>query len=167
MKNEIVSVAKKPLPQQFQKISKLVKLMDSAFTVPFTNIKFGLDPIIGMFPIVGDLLDYGISAFLLVGMVRNGASGKAVMKMIGNITLDGIVGAIPFLGRFFDVFYKANRKNLALAVEHFEEGKHQGSATPYVVAILGVLTLIFVGLAFISFYLFQFLWHWLNAPTAF
>ena len=82
MKNEIVSVAKKPLPQQFQKISKLVKLMDSAFTVPFTNIKFGLDPIIGMFPIVGDLLDYGISAFLLVGMVRNGASGKAVMKMM-------------------------------------------------------------------------------------
>ncbi len=167
MENQIFSDANKPLPQQFQKISKLVKLMDSAFTIPFTNIKFGLDPIIGLFPIVGDLLDYGISAFLLIGMVRNGASGKAVLKMIGNITLDGIVGAIPFLGRFFDVFYKANRRNLAIAVEHFEEGKHQGSAKPYIFAILGVLTLIFIGLAFLSFYVFQFLWNWLNAPTAF
>ncbi len=167
MESATISTYKKPLPPQLVKISKLVKLMDTAFTIPFTNIKFGLDPIIGLFPIVGDLLDYGISAFLLIGMVRNGASGKAVLKMIGNITLDGIVGAIPFLGRFFDVFYKANRRNLAIAVEHFEEGKHQGSALPYLIPILILLAIVVFGIAVATFFAIKFIFAWLaTTPLA-
>ena len=128
MEPTVISNYKKPLPPQLVKISKLVKLMDTAFTIPFTNIKFGLDPIIGLFPIIGPIIDYGISAYLLLGMLKNGASGKVVMKMLGNITVDGLVGAIPILGFF---------------------------------------TLFFVGLAFLSFYVFQYLWHWLSAPTVF
>ncbi|MFN8284856.1 MAG: DUF4112 domain-containing protein [Chitinophagales bacterium] len=157
------TIDKKPLPVQFQKISKLVTLMDTAFRIPGTKIKFGLDPVIGLFPIVGDLIDYSISAYLLIAMLRNGASGKAVMKMLGNITLDGIIGLVPIFGRFFDVFYKANRRNLILAVEHFEEGKHQGSAKPYIIAVLGVLALIFILLGVLSVYILKYAWHYLNA----
>ena len=167
MEPTVISNYKKPLPPQLVKISKLVKLMDTAFTIPFTNIKFGLDPIIGLFPIIGPIIDYGISAYLLLGLLKNGASGKVVMKMLGNITVDGLVGAIPILGKLIDVFYKANRRNLVLAVEHFEEGKHDGSAKPYIIAFLSFFTLFFVGLAFLSFYVFQYLWHWLNAPSVF
>lgn len=163
MSNEQTSVYKKPLPPQFQKISKLVKLMDSAFRIPGTKITFGLDPIIGLFPIAGDLIDYCISAYLLIAMVRNGASGKAVLKMLANITIDGLVGLVPFFGRIFDVFHKANHKNLVLAVEHFEEGKHQGSATPYIIAILGVLALIFGVLGVLSYYVLHFIWQFLIA----
>ena len=79
MEPTVISNYKKPLPPQLVKISKLVKLMDTAFTIPFTNIKFGLDPIIGLFPIIGRIIDYGISAYLLLGMLKNGASGKVVM----------------------------------------------------------------------------------------
>ncbi|MCC6582099.1 MAG: DUF4112 domain-containing protein, partial [Chitinophagales bacterium] len=91
-----------------------------------------------------------------IAMVRNGASGKSVAKMILNITIDGVVGLVPFVGRFFDVFYKANRRNLILAVEHFEEGKHQGSAWPIVLPILLVLALIFITLSILTFFIIKY-----------
>lgn len=152
----------KSIPPSLQKIAQVVKLMDSQFRIPGTTITFGLDPIIGLIPGLGDLADYAISAFLLVSMVRNGASGRSVAKMIVNITIDGLVGLIPLLGRFFDVFYKANRRNLVLAIEHFDEGKHQGSAWPVVLPILGVLTLIFVALGVMAFYVVKYFFLFLG-----
>ena len=145
----------KQIPPQFQRIARLTKLMDSQFRIPGTSITFGIDPIIGLIPGFGDLIDYGISAYLLLAMVQNGASGRSVAKMILNITVDGIVGLIPFAGRFFDVFYKANRRNLLLAIEHFEEGKHQGSAWPVIWPVLAVLLLIFGMLSLMTFYIFK------------
>ncbi|MFN8294761.1 MAG: DUF4112 domain-containing protein [Chitinophagales bacterium] len=154
--NENTEIEGKPIPPQLQRIARLTKLMDSQFRIPGTSITFGIDPIIGLIPGLGDVLDYAISAYLLVAMVQNGASGKSVAKMILNITIDGIVGLIPFFGRFFDIFYKANRRNLILAIEHFEEGKHQGSAWPIVLPILGVLFLIFILLSVLAFYVLKY-----------
>ncbi len=132
--------------------------MDSQFKIPGTKITFGIDPIIGLVPWIGDLIDYCISAYLMVAMIRNGASGKVVAKMLRNITVDGLVGLIPFLGRIFDIFYKANRRNLILAVEHFEEGKHQGSAWPIVLPILGFLVVLFMLIAVLGYYVLKFLY---------
>jgi hypothetical protein len=129
--------------------------MDSQFRIPGTKFTFGLDPIIGLIPGLGDLIDYGISAYLMVAMIRNGASGRAVAKMLINITIDGLVGVIPFLGRFFDIFFKANRRNLVLAIEHFEVGKHKGSAWPIVLPILMVLALVFIIIAVLAFYILK------------
>lgn len=153
---EDTEIKGKPIPLQLQKVARLTKLMDSQFRVPGTNITFGIDPIIGLIPGLGSVVDYIISAYLLVSMVRNGASGRVVSKMILNISIDGIVGAIPVLGNIFDFFYKANRKNLILAVEHFEEGKHQGSAWPIVLPILGVLTLIFGILGVLAYFILKY-----------
>ena len=145
----------KEIPASLQQIAKLVKLMDSQFRIPGTKFTFGLDPIIGLIPGLGDLIDYGISAYLMVAMIRNGASGRAVAKMLINITIDGLVGVIPFLGRFFDIFFKANRRNLVLAIEHFEVGKHKGSAWPIVLPILMVLTVVFIIIAVLAFYILK------------
>ncbi|HQG38582.1 MAG TPA: DUF4112 domain-containing protein [Chitinophagales bacterium] len=145
----------KEIPASLQQIAKLVKLMDSQFRIPGTKFTFGLDPIIGLIPGLGDLIDYGISAYLMVAMIRNGASGRAVAKMLINITIDGLVGVIPFLGRFFDIFFKANRRNLVLAIEHFEVGKHKGSAWPIVLPILMVLALVFIIIAVLAFYILK------------
>lgn len=142
----------KPIPPQLQRIARLTKLMDSQFRIPGTSITFGIDPIIGLIPGLGSIVDYVISAYLLVSMVQNGASGRVVSKMILNISIDGIVGAIPGLGNIFDFFYKANRKNLVLAVEHFEEGKHQGSAWPVVLPIIGVFMFLLILLSVLAFY---------------
>ena len=145
----------KEIPASLQQIAKVVKLMDSQFRIPGTKFTFGLDPIIGLIPGLGDLIDYGISAYLMVAMIRNGASGRAVAKMLINITIDGLVGVIPFLGRFFDIFFKANRRNLVSAIEHFEVGKHKGSAWPIVLPILMVLALVFIIIAVLAFYILK------------
>lgn len=145
-----------------QHISRLVALMDDAFRIPGTKLTFGLDPIIGLVPGLGDIIDYLISAFLLIAMLNNGASSKVVAKMILNISIDGLVGLIPFLGRFFDVFYKANRRNLVLAMEHYEEGKHQGSAWAVIVPVLLALLLFLVLLSVLSFYILKWSWMFLQ-----
>ena len=164
---EINKIEGKIIPPQLQKIAKIAKLMDSQFKIPGTNFSFGIDPLIGLIPGLGSLVDYVISAYLVIAMVRNGASGRAVSKMILNISIDGIVGAIPVLGNVFDFFFKANRKNLILAVEHFEEGKHQGSAWQIVLPILAVFTIIFVIFAVIAFYIVKYLMFFINGNFAF
>ncbi|MDB5227495.1 MAG: hypothetical protein JWN78_1688 [Bacteroidota bacterium] len=153
----------KPVPPQLQNVARFVKLMDSQFQIPGTKISFGLDPLIGLIPGLGDLIDYAISALLLIAMVRNGADGKVVARMILNISIDGIVGLIPVLGRFFDFFYKANRKNLVLATEHFGEGRHRGSATSVVVLVLSILTGIFILLAVLSYFAIKWVWMFLHS----
>src|SRR4051812_5653122 len=123
------------IPPQLKRIARFVKLMDSEFRIPGTRLTFGLDPLIGLVPILGDLIDYGISALLLIAMVQNGASGQAIAKMILNITIDGVIGLVPVAGRIFDVFYKANDKNLKLAVSHFGEGKYKRGAGAVIIPL--------------------------------
>ena len=77
-------------------------------------------------------------------MIKKGASGKALSLMILNILLDATIGAIPILGDLFDLFFKANRRNLDLFQAHFEEGKHQGSAWPLILTMLIVFLILIV-----------------------
>lgn len=161
------TINRKPIPPQLQKLAKLAKLMDSQFRIPGTSITFGIDPILDLIPGLGTIVDYGISAYLMIALWKNGASGKLVMKMFYNITIDAVVGAIPVLGNIFDVFYKANRKNVVLAIEHFEEGKHQGSALPYLIPILILLAIVVFGIAVATFFAIKFIFAWLaTTPLA-
>lgn len=164
---ENTQIQGRTIPPQLQRIAKLTKLMDSQFTIPGTDYTFGLDPIIGLIPGFGIVLDYAISAYLMIAMIQNGASGRVVSKMFLNISIDGLVGAIPVLGNIFDFFYKANRKNLLLAVEHFEEGKHQGSAWPIILPILLVLAIIFTLFAVLAYYTIKFIMVLLNSNFTF
>ncbi len=164
---ENTQIQGRTIPPQLQRIAKLTKLMDSQFTIPGTDYTFGLDPIIGLIPGFGIVLDYAISAYLMIAMIQNGASGRVVSKMFLNISIDGLVGAIPVLGNIFDFFYKANRKNLLLAVEHFKEGKHQGSAWPIILPILLVLAIIFTLFAVLAYYTIKFIIVLLNSNFTF
>ncbi len=118
-------------------IKRVSKLMDEEFRIG--KYKFGLDPISNFIPVAGDLAGYLISATLLLTMVKHGASGKLVIKMLGNIFIDALVGAIPVLGWVFDFVFKANKKNVQLLEEHYVLGKHTGSAKPYILAIVLIL----------------------------
>src|SRR5690606_38688541 len=102
-----------PIPE-FQWIDRIAYLMDAQFRIPGTRFRFGLDPILGLFPLVGDAIAYAISAILVLAMARHGVSGKVIVLMIGNILLDVIIGSIPILGSIFDFFYKANSRNTEL-----------------------------------------------------
>lgn len=148
---------KRPLPPELEQIARLVKLMDSQFRVPGTTFTFGIDPLLNFIPGVGWAIDFGMSSYLFYGMVRNGASGKVVSKMALNVAADSLIGAIPIVGNIFDFAFKANRRNLKLAIEHFEEGKHQGSGweiwLPAVIIFILILVLLFLGAYFLVFFL--------------
>lgn len=122
-------------------LDKTAEILDNRFRIPFTNIRFGLDSIIGLFPYVGDMAGLAISGLLLLVMARNGVSGMVALRMAGNILLDSAAGVIPFLGDIFDFRYKANTRNVRLLQAHYREGKHRGSAAR---AILIVLVALFV-----------------------
>lgn len=129
------------VPKEFKYLDSMSDLLDSRFRIPGTNIRFGLDFLVGLVPYAGDLITFAFSGVLVISMARNGASGMVVLKMLGNILLDTLVGSIPILGDLFDLSFKANRRNYKLLKEHYQEGKHGGSALPIILAVIFALLL--------------------------
>src|SRR5688572_2262499 len=129
-----------------ERVERLARWMDSRFLIPGTNIRFGIDPLMSLFPVIGDLMTYVVSGMLIYTMYNEGASKKLVIKMILNSTLDAIIGAIPLVGTVFDIFYRANDRNVRLLKEHYFEGKHQGSGKGLLIAV-ALLAFVLVGAA--------------------
>ncbi len=132
-------------------VERLSRWMDSRFLIPGTKIRFGIDPLISLFPVIGDLITYAMSGALIYIMHTQGASKKVVIKMILNSTLDTVIGIIPLVGSIFDVFYRANDRNVKLLKEHYFEGKHQGSGNGLLFFII-FSALIIVAAAFYGVY---------------
>lgn len=135
-------------------VERVAYLLDERFRVPGTNFRFGLDPILNLVPIAGDLSGFLLSAALILTMAKKGVSGKIIALMTINTVLDAVLGAIPVLGNIFDFFFKANKKNIKLLKEHYEEGKHQGSGKGVWTTALIVLFVLLVLLIFIVWKLF-------------
>ncbi len=134
--------------EKLKNIRKLAKLLDSQFTLPGTNFKFGIDPILDLIPVIGSFSGF-IVGFVLIWMARkNGAQGKVLLKMIGNIFIDFLVGLIPVLGNISDFVIKANVKNVRLLEEHFIEDKHQGSGIWIIISFIISVTAIILGLIY-------------------
>ena len=127
-----------------QWVEQIARLMDSKFKIPGTNRSFGLDPILGLIPILGDATSALISGGLIMYMLRFGVSRKVVYKMLLNTVLDATIGSIPIIGWVFDFFFKANTRNIRLLKEHYEEGKHTGSGTGVLVTVAIVTLLLIV-----------------------
>ena len=140
-------------------LARLAKLMDSQFTIPGTNIKFGLDALIGLVPGVGDFATFLISGMMLSVLAKNGASGFVLSRMTLNIVLDALLGSIPILGDLFDVGFKANERNLKLMREHYLEGRHRGSALKVIIPLLLLLLIVVGVIAWLSYKLFAWLIH--------
>lgn len=123
-------------------------LMDEQFKLPGTKFRFGVDPLINIFPVVGDMTGFLISAAMLLAIARHGASSKLVVLMSINIIIDSVIGPIPVIGHVFDFFFKSNTRNLKLIQEYYVEGKHQGSGKNTIVIAVIVLLLILVLLVY-------------------
>ncbi|WP_296621654.1 DUF4112 domain-containing protein [Marivirga sp.] len=133
-------------------IRRISQLLDSKFRIPSTSIKFGIDPLIGLIPGLGDLSSYLVSLMLIYNIRKNGASGKLLTKMLINVSIDAIFGAIPVLGAVFDFWYKANDRNLRLAQEYYEEGKHQGSGKGLLFLIILLVIAIIAALIYLAWW---------------
>lgn len=100
--------------QRFARIEALAKLLDVAFVLPGTNIRYGIDGLIGLIPVVGDLLTTALSLWIVREARALGAPRHLVARMLGNVALDGVVGLVPFAGDAFDVMFRANMRNMRL-----------------------------------------------------
>ena len=132
-------------------LGHLAKLMDAQFRVPGTDIRFGLDGIIGLIPGAGDLSTFAVSGYMVWIMANNGASGFVLAKMTLNILIDALLGSIPIIGDVFDIAFKANMRNMRLMQEHYEEGRHRGSAWKLIIPVLVVLFLIIIVIIWLTY----------------
>jgi hypothetical protein len=121
---------------RLRNMEALARLMDSQFRIPGTEMRFGVDAIIGLIPGVGDLTTFGISGFMIMIMAQNGASGFVLARMILNVLVDTLVGSIPLVGDLFDFGFKSNTKNIRLMKEHYLEGRHRGGAWKVVLPVM-------------------------------
>lgn len=143
-------------------LKRLAWFMDANFKIPYTNIRFGLDPILSLIPGVGNIGTYLIGIFLVWQMQRNGASGKVYLKMVGNVLLDAIISFIPVLGTIFDIGYKANNRNVNLLIEHYEEGDHKGSGLRMLFGLLLLTFLVIAAMLYGVFKLFSLFFAYLG-----
>lgn len=104
-----------------QRLITLTRLMDGLFAIPLVGRKVGLDAIIGMVPVVGDLVSAGIGLYLVAEARELGASRWLQARMVGNLLLDFLVGVVPVLGDFFDVMFRAHARNLKLLQKELGE----------------------------------------------
>src|SRR5688572_7821500 len=124
-------------------VESVSRLMDSRFRLPGTNFRFGLDPVLGLFPFLGDVSSFAVSGALVLTMARHGASRNLVIRMVVNIILDLVLGSIPVIGAIFDFGFKANERNVRLLKVHYEQGKYQGSGTGFLTIVIIILVLAF------------------------
>jgi hypothetical protein len=105
------------------RIRKWSRLMDTAFRIPGTPFRVGWDPIIGLIPGAGDLVDTIVSAYLLFLAARFKLPAGVMGWMVFNIGLEAVLGTVPLIGDLFDAFFKSNIRNLALLEKHLQESE--------------------------------------------
>lgn len=118
MKKEI---SDQQLLATLKRLERLADLTDSRFRIPFTNIRFGIDAVIGLIPFVGDSISLVMSLYLLFEASKLGAPHALKFKMLCNVILDWVIGLIPVLGDAVDVFFQANNRNMKLLVEQINQ----------------------------------------------
>jgi hypothetical protein len=106
------------LRSRIERLDRLTRLLDIAFVVPGTNIRFGVDAIVGLIPVVGDWAGVALSSLVILEAARIGVPAGLLARMVGNVVIEGVVGSVPIAGDVFDVFWRANRRNLGLLRRH-------------------------------------------------
>jgi len=100
------------------RMEALATFLDSAILIPGTNQRVGFDALIGLIPGVGDAISAALSAYIIWEARQLGLPRWKIARMIGNVALDSALGAVPLAGDVFDVFFRANRRNMRIVREH-------------------------------------------------
>ncbi len=101
------------------RLDVLATLFDTVLLIPGTNIRFGVEALLRLLPGIGDAAASALSLYLLYEASRLGVPRLLLARMLANVVLEGAVGAVPIAGDAFDVFFRANRRNIALLRQHF------------------------------------------------
>jgi Domain of unknown function (DUF4112) len=92
----------------------IARLLDTAFAVPGTNIRFGIEAVIRLMPGIGDAVASALSCVILMEAHRLGVPTRILARMVANVLLEGTAGAMPVVGDMFDIMFRANRRNIRI-----------------------------------------------------
>jgi len=138
-------MARRPPAPSSSSDSLWVSLLDDIFRIPGTNIRFGLDGIIGLiFPGAGDAVTGAAAITLLLRALRERVPTIILVRMLGNVGLDFLLGLVPGLGDAVDFVYKGSRRNLRLIERFSGQGRRRPGLLDY--AVVGVGLILSVGL---------------------
>ena len=128
-----------PADQRLEGLRRLARLFDSAFRVPGTNLTFGLDPILGLFPGLGDLASPILTLLILWHAVAVRVPKIVLLRMVLNALIDAGLGVVPVVGDAFDFAWKANDWNLSLLERLAVPGRPPGSFDYLFVVLCGIV----------------------------
>ncbi len=107
--------------RRVRRLARLADLLDTALRIPGTNVRFGLDSILGALPIGGDAAGGILGLYIVNEARRLGLPKRKLARMLANIGTDFAIGSVPLAGDLFDVFFKAHRRNIGIVLEHFRD----------------------------------------------
>jgi hypothetical protein len=102
---------------RLEQVRRLARQLDTSIPLP-GGLRVGWDAVLGLIPGVGDWAGALLSSYIVLQAVRLGASREVLLRMVGNVGLEALVGAVPFLGDVFDAAWRANTRNVRLLEEH-------------------------------------------------
>lgn len=104
-----------------RRVEAMERVLERAFTVPGTSRQFGLDAVLGLVPVAGDVIA-AVMGFYIVWEARNlGMSKWQLARMTANIGFDTLVGAVPVAGDLFDFLFRSNSRNLKIIRKHLDK----------------------------------------------
>jgi hypothetical protein len=131
--------------RNFDALRRMARLFDAAFRIPGTNITFGLDPLLGLIPGIGDLASPVLTMAMLWQAVQFRVPKVVLARMVLNSLIDAGIGAIPLLGDLFDFAWKANEWNMALLERHAMAGR-PATSFDYLFVILCIVFVALIAL---------------------
>ena len=135
---------RQPTQEVRERLSRLAWLLDSSIPIPGTGFSIGLEALIGLFPVVGDLAGVLLSSYILKEAAALGVSRSILARMAFNVALEGLVGMTPFAGDVFDAAYKANQRNVRLLNDYLDRPAEALHASRLFVASLVAGTVVFL-----------------------
>ena len=148
------SVETKEAHEVRERLRKLAWLFDSSIPIPGTRITVGLDALIGLIPVLGDLIGVAMSSFILAEANRLGAPRSVLWRMAGNVGIEGLVGMVPFAGDIVDAAFKANQRNVKLLDAWYQNPGKTERASRWFGVLLVAMAVLFLGLSIYTGFLF-------------
>jgi hypothetical protein len=134
------------LPRDLVALRRFALLMDEAFVLPGTKIRLGLDALLGLIPGIGDVIAAVMSSWIIAGALRHRVPARIIARMVLNVAIDLVFGAVPLAGDVFDFLFEENMMNMRLLEKHRDRRRPPRSASQ-IALVLGAIVAFLVLLA--------------------
>lgn len=147
------------LPKDLVALRRFAYLMDEAFSIPGTRMRLGLDAVLGLIPGIGDVIGALLSTWIIAGALRHRVPALVIVRMVLNVSVDLLFGAVPVAGDVFDFMFEENMMNMRLLEKHRDRRRPPRSAGQIALVLAAIITfLVLLALAAVSAVIALVLW---------